>query len=179
LLHFIKNVLSATAEMTGNDQADFTSTYREHNCERREKMLMNRWEPLTDLNRISRELDHLFGQRGGSIGRTVGSFPALNFWEDSDNLYVEAEIAGIGMDDMEIYVTGNQLTMSGERQPPQPERGTWHRQERGYGKFSRMVELPSQINGDTVSAEFQHGVLLVTLPKSEAVKPRRIEVKAS
>ena len=80
---------------------------------------------------------------------------------------------------MEIYVTGNQFTIKGERRPPQNIGGTWHRQERDYGKFTRMVELPGELNGDKVSAEFKNGVLMITLPKSEAVKPRRIEVKVN
>jgi HSP20 family protein len=142
-------------------------------------MLSTRWEPWTELNRLSREMDRLFsrGGNGGVMG--VGTFPALNVWEDDDNLYTEAELPGFCMEDMEIYVTGNQLTIKGERKPPQHDGGTWHRQECGYGKFSRMVELPGDINGENVSAEFKNGVLKVTLPKSEAVKPRRIEVKAN
>ncbi|MCM2370313.1 Hsp20/alpha crystallin family protein [Aporhodopirellula aestuarii] len=142
-------------------------------------MLATRWEPWTELNRLSREMDRLFCRGGIGGALSVGSFPALNVWGDDDNVYAEAELPGFCMDDVEIYVTGNQLTIKGERKPPQREGGTWHRQERGYGKFSRMVELPGDIDSDSVSAEFKDGVLHVTLPKSEAVKPRRIEVKAS
>ncbi|MDV6030182.1 MAG: Hsp20/alpha crystallin family protein [Phycisphaera sp. RhM] len=142
-------------------------------------MLATRWEPWTELNRLSREMDRLFsrGTSGSVMG--VGNYPALNVWEDDDKLFVEAELPGFSMDDLEIYVTGNQLTLKGERKPPEQEGGTWHRQERGYGKFSRMVELPGDIDSENVSAEFKNGVLLITLPKSEAVKPRRIEVKAN
>uniref|UniRef100_UPI003569F0A3 Hsp20/alpha crystallin family protein n=1 Tax=Novipirellula sp. TaxID=2795430 RepID=UPI003569F0A3 len=89
------------------------------------------------------------------------------------------ELPGFHMDDMEIYVTGNQLTLKGERKPPEHEGGTWHRQECSYGKFSRMIELPGDIDSEKVSADFKNGVLHITLPKSEAIKPRRIEVKAN
>ncbi len=108
----------------------------------------------------------------------AGAYPALNVWEDDSDFYAEAELPGLKLEDLEIYVTGNQLTIKGERRPPQHDDGTWHRQERGYGKFSRMIELPGDVNVDHVSAEFKHGVLKITLPKSEAVKSRRIQVKS-
>lgn len=144
-------------------------------------MLMNRWQPWTELNRLSREMDQMLGRRDGSMAPLpgVGTYPALNVWEDADNLLVEAELPGFRLDDIEIYVTGNQLTLKGERRPPEHGQGTWYRQERGYGRLSRMVELPGQVNGDRVSAELKNGVLTITLPKSEAAKPRRIEVKAN
>lgn len=144
-------------------------------------MLANRWEPWTEMNRLSRELDQMFGRGGNLAARRpgMGSYPALNVWEDDDNLYAEAELPGLSLDELEIYITGSQLTIKGERRPPEQEGGTWHRQERLYGKFSRMVELPGEVDNDKVRAEFRHGVLSLTLPKSEAVKPRRIEVKAS
>ncbi|QEG02640.1 Spore protein SP21 [Stieleria maiorica] len=146
-------------------------------------MLATRWDPWTEMNRLSREMDRVFGRRGtgNEMGRpfAAGSYPALNVWEDDDNLYAEAELPGFNMDELEIYVTGNQLTIKGERRPPEHGDGTWHRQERGYGKFSRMIEVPGDVDGDKVSAEFKNGVLHITLPKSEAVKPRRIEVKAN
>ncbi|WP_153558214.1 Hsp20/alpha crystallin family protein [Roseimaritima sediminicola] len=140
-------------------------------------MLSTRWEPWTELNRLSREMDRLFGRSGESSAMGSGTFPALNVWEDDDSLFVEAELPGFNASDLEIYVTGNQLTIKGVRQAPEREGGTWHRQERGYGSFHRMIELPVRVDGDKVSAESEQGVLRVTLPKSEAVKPRRIEVQ--
>lgn len=144
-------------------------------------MLATRWEPWAEMHRLSREMDRIFGRGGSGMGRLlgVGSYPALNVWEDAEHLYAEAELPGFRLEDLEIYVTGNQLTIKGERRPPEHESGTWHRQERSYGKFSRMIELPGEVDGDKVEAEFKHGVLSIKLPKSEAVKPRRIEVKAS
>ncbi len=144
-------------------------------------MLATRWEPWTEMNRLSREMDRLFSPGSNGTGRSIGAgtYPALNVWEDKDHLYAEAELPGFSLGDLEIYVTGNQLTLKGERRPPENDGGTWLRQERSYGKFARMVELPSDLNADKVSAEFKNGVLVITLPKSEAVKPRRIEVKAN
>lgn len=144
-------------------------------------MLATQWEPWSELHRLSREMDRLFSPAGTGTSSLLGAgtFPALNIWEDSDNLYVDAELPGFSLKDLEIYVTGNQLTIKGERRPPAHDGGTWHRQERGYGSFSRMVELPSDVNGDKVSAEFRNGVLNITLPKSEAIKSRRIEVRAN
>jgi HSP20 family protein len=93
---------------------------------------------------------------------------------------VEAELPGLELNDLEIYVTGeNTLSVKGERKQPGVTAGTWHRQERGYGAFSRLIELPCLVNSDTVSAEFQHGVLTVTMPKREEARPRRITVKTS
>ncbi len=144
-------------------------------------MLATRWEPWTEMNRLSRELDRMFNARGNGNGSSInaGTFPALNVWEDEYQLYAEAELPGFGLDNLEIYVTGNQLTIKGERLSPKNEGGVWHRRERGAGKFSRMVELPGDLDGDKVSAEFKNGVLRITLPKSDAVKPRRIEVMAN
>ena len=144
-------------------------------------MLATRWEPWTEMNRLSREMDRLFGRGTGGIGSpfAVGSYPALNLWEDDEHLYAEAELPGFNLDDLEIYVTGNQLTIKGERRPPEHKDGTWHRQEREYGKFSRMIEIPGDVDGEDVLAEFKNGVLHITLPKSEAVKPRRIQVNAN
>ena len=74
---------------------------------------------------------------------------------------------------------GNQLTVKGERKAPELENGTWHRQERGYGSFARVMDLPADIDDQQVAAEFRNGVLTITLPKREETKPRRIEVRAN
>ncbi len=145
-------------------------------------MLATRWEPLVQLNRFRTEMDRLFepwGDRRESPNAR-STFPPLNLWESDDSLFVEAELPGFELDDLEITVTGgNQLHLQGERKAPTVEGGKWHRRERGFGKFNRTIELAGDVDCDKVSAEFKNGVLLVTLPKREEVKPRRIEVKVN
>ena len=148
--------------------------------------MTTRWQPFSDMrvemNRLQEEMNHLFERWGVNGPRRAAraQYPALNVWEDDDNVFVEAELPGLDLEDLEIYVTGeNQLSIKGERKVPVLEKGVWHRQERGYGAFSRLVELPYAVNADTVSAQFRHGILTITLPKREEVKPRRIEVKSS
>ena len=83
------------------------------------------------------------------------------------------------LEDLEIFVTaGNQLTISGERKEPASNGMSWHRRERGYGKFTRLIELPTSVDDDRVEACFKLGVLTIKLPKHEAAKPRRISVSA-
>ena len=143
-------------------------------------MLTTRWQPLAEMSHLRKEMDRLFNRYGApSNSGSRGTYPALNMWEDDENLRVEAELPGFELDELEMYVTGgNQLSIKGERKQPEMGDGVWHRQERGFGSFSRAVELPYQVDADSVSAEFEHGVLSITLPKAEAAKPRRISVKA-
>ena len=145
-------------------------------------MLSTRWQPLwswqSELGRLHEEMDRLFQGRGsGRQALSPTGYPLLNVWEDEDHLFVEAELPGMELSDLEIYVQGNQLTIKGERKAPEAEQGTWHRQERGYGSFSRVMELPAEIDDQRVAADFRHGVLTVSLPKREETKPRRIEVR--
>lgn len=143
-------------------------------------MFSSQWDLRGDMSRLQNELNRVFGRLGDvrdAFGPT--SYPALNVWQDDDHVYVEAELPGFELDDLVIYVTGaNQLSLKGERK--QPNLGTkaaWHRQERGYGSFSRVCDLPFDVDADKVAAELKQGVLLVKLPKHEEVKPRRIQVK--
>lgn len=144
-------------------------------------MLATRWDPRglwSEMSQLRGEMDRLFGGNGfRRLGTTV--YPPLNLWEDDDNLYVEAELPGFELSDLDISVAAdNQLSIKGERKEPELEGGTWHRQERGYGSFSRMIELPEHVDPDKVSGEFKYGVLTITLPKREEAKSRRIEVKS-
>lgn len=150
-------------------------------------MLATRWQPFglgemwSEMNRLHEEMDRLFGRYGFGDGRraVAPAYPALNLWQDDDNLYCEAELPGMELADLEIYATGgNQLTIRGKREAPSHEGGTWHRRERGYGSFARVLTLPQDVDAERVEAKFCHGVLCVTLPKREESKPRRIEVKA-
>ena len=150
-------------------------------------MRLARWEPFgnvwKEMNRLQREMNQLFGSygAGGDGWPTFAavSFPAFNIWQDETNVYAEAELPGLEFNDLEIFVTGgNQLTIKGERKQPKLEKGAWHRQERGFGSFARVVELPVDVNPDRVEAKLMNGVLTLTMAKSEAAKPRKIVVKS-
>lgn|SRR6185295_5198244 len=145
-------------------------------------MMASRWNPYLEMNRLRDQMDQLFGRwdGGGGADQHDGVYPLLNAWEDESNLYVEAELPGFELAELEIYVTGgNQLAIKGERKDSHVENGIWHRRERAFGSFSRMVELPRPVDSNKVSAEFKDGVLTVTLPKAEEVRPRRIQVKGT
>ncbi len=136
------------------------------------------------IHRLRSEMDRLFESLAENVSPWAGllrgeggSFPALNIWEDDQNLYAEAELPGLRMEDLEVSVRGNELTIKGQRKNgPDPE-GTYHRRERGAGPFGRVLRLPVEIDAARVEASLQAGVLTVKLPKAEAAKPRRIEVK--
>jgi HSP20 family protein len=150
-------------------------------------MRLSRWQSFNpvwnQLNQLQSEMNQLFDRWGGDGGRflnnLVGAYPPVNVWEDADAVHVEAELAGLNLNDLEIYVTGgNQLTIKGERKQQVAEKSVRHREERAFGAFSRVLTLPFPVNADKVEARFENGVLLVTLPKHEAAKPRKITVKA-
>lgn len=147
-------------------------------------MLLQRISPEFPMTRLRDEFDRLFDDfrdLPGELGfRFLGrpGFPAVNLWEDDRNLYAEAEVPGLKMSDLEVFVLNDELTIKGER-PEKPEQGTsYHRRERGVGKFSRVVRLPFEVDAQRVEATLRDGVLTVTLPKSPAVLPRKIEVKS-
>ena len=149
-------------------------------------MRQTRWNPFGNLfnplQQFQSEMNRLFDRWNGNGGRTSArsTFPPVNLWEDDDSLYAEVELPGFNMSDLDIFVTGeNQLSLKGERRQPELSNGVWHRQERGYGNFGRLIELPSAVDSDKVSAEFAHGILTITMPKREDVKPRKIQVRTA
>jgi HSP20 family protein len=132
------------------------------------------------LQNLQSEMNRLLDRWSGEVSQGLGSaaYPAITLWEDADSVHVEAELPGVEQNDLEVYVTGgNQFTIKGERKPNAPEKGIWHRQERGFGKFSRVLTLPFEVNQDKVDARLEAGVLHVRMPKHEAAKPRKIIVK--
>jgi HSP20 family protein len=129
------------------------------------------------LNEMQHEMNCLF-DRWGNHAYGLVETPALNLWEENDALYLEAELPGLALEDLEIFVTGhNQLTLKGERKPPTVEKGVQHRQERGFGKFTRSLTLPFAVDENNVEARFENGVLKVRLPKHEQAMPRKITIK--
>jgi len=133
-----------------------------------------------EMGRVHDELNRLFGRFNGANRLQPPLGPAVNIWEDEQNVYAEANLPGLKLDQIEILVNeGNQLTIQGARAQPSPEGAVLHRQERGFGQFLRQLELPALVDADRVEAKYEQGVLRLTMPKSEAAKPRRIDVKAS
>ena len=132
---------------------------------------------------LRREMDQLFrdffGNGWSSDRDESAAFPVLNIWEDGQNVFVEAEMAGVKIEQVEISVTGDQLTLRGERKSEEKEGVACHRRERVFGAFSRVARLPAPIEAGRVEATLRNGVLTITLPKSEHAKPRRIEVKSA
>ena len=131
------------------------------------------------MRQFQGEMNRLFDRWAGPGQSGGAEFPALNVWEEGEHVLVEAEVPGLDLKDLEIYVTGgNQLTLKGERRPPTTEKGVWHRQERAFGAFSRTLTLPFPVDADKVDARLENGVLLLRLSKHESARPRKIPVKA-
>jgi len=133
-----------------------------------------------EMNRLQRDMNRLFGNMTINRERTSPSYPAINIWADENSAIITAEIPGINEDEMEINVTGDTLTIAGERKFEElPEGAKYHRNERSYGKFNRNIQLPYTVDVDKVKASFKNGVLKIILPRIEAEKPKKIAVKAS
>ena len=138
--------------------------------------------PFEELERMRRQMAWLTGGLSRGLFRepAAGVFPLMNVTEDNDNYYVRAELPGLKADDLDISVTGNTISISGERKlPVEDEKAQYHRREREAGRFSRIVSLPGQMDTGKVEARCTDGVLTVVLPKAEAAKPKQITVKAS
>lgn len=132
-----------------------------------------------ELNRMRKEMDSLFGRLSDTFPRvSAGVFPAVNLSEDTENYYVRAELPGVMAEDLDIQVTANKLSISGERRiEPETDGVRYHRREREAGNFSRMIGLPAEINTEKVDAALNDGILTVTVPKAEAAKSRQITIK--
>lgn len=131
-----------------------------------------------DLYRMRRDMDRLVGalSSGPSARVSSGVFPAINLTEDKENYYVRAELPGLSADELDIQVTGRNLSIAGERKIA-AEDAKYHRRERDAGKFSRIIGLPGEIDSGKVEAGLVNGVLKITIPKAEAAKPKQITIK--
>lgn len=132
-----------------------------------------------DKNRLQREMNHLFDASFTRRFRPAPGFPALNVWSNEDGLFLTAEVPGLNPEDIDITVVGETLTLSGKRELDKLNGGgKFHRRERGYGNFTRTIQLPFPVDADNVGATFTNGVLNITLPRKESDKPKKITVKA-
>ena len=103
--------------------------------------------------------------------------PPLNVYEDGESILVEVEVPGLKAGDVEVAFDNGELTLKGEKKAQLKENTPVHRRERLYGAFTRTLTLPWEIVVDKISAEMKDGVLTVKLPKAEAAKPRKVEIK--
>ena len=102
-----------------------------------------------------------------------GWIPALDVYDDEDTVTVQLEVAGVKKDDFDLSLEDDVLTISGQRES---ERGESFRSEREFGSFSRSITLPSPVKAEEVKADYENGILTVTLPKAEEAKPKKIQV---
>ena len=139
------------------------------------------WAPWAQLGRQMDRMFEEFFEDAPAARSYGGAYPQLNAWADDDGAYVEAELPGLSMDDVEVLVNGNTVTIGGERKSSAPAQGnaSCYRSERGTGKFSRTMTLPWEIDADKVEAKLTDGVLLVRLPKTEKARPKKIAVHGS
>jgi HSP20 family protein len=125
--------------------------------------------PFAELENLKEQLER--GQRW------AGVFPLINVTEDKDHYRIRAELPGLKAEDLDISATAVSVAIAGERKIPEEGKdANYHRREREAGKFSRMVKLPGEIDPSKVEANLTDGILTVTLPKSEAAKPRQIAI---
>ena len=147
-------------------------------------MAMKAWVPaagpLAELQReMNRVFDSVFGRHFKPVGRIRSGYvyPPTNVRETDDAYTVRCEVPGLEMADLDVYVTGNQLTVSGSRKRTIPEeKVTLHRHERDSGRFSRAVTLPSPVDSSGTEATLADGILAIRIPKTEEAKPKRVEV---
>ncbi len=143
-----------------------------------------RWQPAGDIVSLREAMDRLFedswvGNRAWNLP-AAWSEPALDVYETPDQLAVKAAIPGVKPEDVEITVTGNVLVISGEsKQEAENKDRNYLRREVRMGAFSRMLELPQGLQADKADAKFENGLLTITFPKAEEVKPKTIKVKTA
>lgn len=140
-------------------------------------------DPFHQLEHLHRNwVGSLFGQNSHRQGSTETPdwAPVVDITEDEHAYILQAELPGVKKEDVTVQLENGTLTVSGDRQFNREEKSRKvHRIERFYGTFSRSFDLPEDVNPDKVNASFQDGVLTVTVAKSEAAKPKRIEVKVN
>jgi len=133
-----------------------------------------------EVDRLQQDMNRLFETYSPLRQRQAAGYPAMNIWTNEQGVMLTAETPGVHPDDIDINVVGETLTLTGQRTPDKLDQGDrYHRQERGYGKFTRSIQLPFPVDVNQVEATFQNGVLHISLPRAEASKPRKIAVKSA
>ncbi len=145
-------------------------------------MAIIRWRPFKDLlsvpDDMNRLFDDFFGHSPARIEWAEGVWsPSVDVSETNGNVVIKAEMPGINQDEIKISIQDNVLTLKGEKKQEKEERdANYHRIERSYGSFCRSFQLPTSVKTDKIKANYKDGVLNITLPKTEEVKPKEIPI---
>lgn len=133
-----------------------------------------------EMDQLQREMNRLFDSNNRGRVFSAPSYPAINIWMNDDRQFITAEMPGVHPDDINVDVNADALSISGERKPDDVAKdANYHRRERGYGAFSRAIQLPFMVDTNKVEANFKNGVLMISLPRAEADKPKKIIIKSS
>ncbi len=141
---------------------------------------ITRWEPFREARRMHDMLDRMMDRSmiDPFWSGAAGTLP-LDMYQTDDEIVIKASAPGLTADDLEISVTGETLNIRGELQAEDVKEGArYHIRERRVENFSRSIQLPTMVQADKAKADFENGILTLTLPKVEEVKPKTITVKA-
>jgi HSP20 family protein len=134
-------------------------------------------DPWTEMDRIQRKMNRLFNT---AMVQESGVYPAINLWSNSDKVLVTAEIPGYDPKEIQLSIMNNELNIAGKRKPEEVKQGNqYHRQERTTGSFQRNISLPFTVESNKIEAHYLNGILSVTLPRAEADKPKKINIKTN
>lgn len=140
-----------------------------------------RWEPVRDMMTLREAMNQLFDD---SYTRPINSMsggsvlPAIDLYQDNEQVVLRAALPGLKPGDVQISITADVLTLRGEfKLESDPKDVTYHLREHRYGAFERSLRLPVDVQSDKAKAEFENGLLTITLPKAEAIKPKTISIK--
>jgi HSP20 family protein len=145
-------------------------------------MALDRWDPFREAVSLRDAMNVLFQDsfvRPGTAAASGGGLVALplDVCETDQAFVVKASLPGVKPDDVQITVHGDTLTIRGESKAEQEKKGEhWHLREQRYGTFQRSLTLATPVNSEKATADFEHGVLTLTLPKAESAKPRQIKI---
>jgi HSP20 family protein len=144
-----------------------------------------RWEPFRDLVSLREAMDRLFEEsfvrpQAGALAPVGPGSLAVDMYETDDAVVVKSAIPGIDPDDIDISITGDTLTIKGETKAEEEvKEDNYIRRECHYGSFARTIAIPVSVVAGKAEAEFENGVLTLTLPKAEEVKPKTIQIKGT
>ena len=145
-------------------------------------MALIKWSPVRELLSIQDSMDKLFEETLGKSAAGERFFergfePLVDVYEDKDKIELKIELPGMEQKDIQVNVEGNMLSIKGEKKFEHEEKKkNYQRIERSYGLFSREFTIPATIDQDKIKASFKKGVLTLSLPKKEEVKPKQIAI---